>query len=224
MARPDNYDLGTLFDILNLLGRYVLEGKRDPKWVAKLIQERVIDRKEDGSLDLVDTCEVIDLGLVTVDYDLPVEEMLADIKDSFQVAETFWDAPRAYDGGAPNIHLAAIHYTFNSNSYTSGITLNDIRKLTDNRDYVPVQLPELAACLRAKGDILNEQNIRQLIALGLGVGSSGTTGNVPMVFEKIPILRKLLASDPYEIGTTHTFDAKVDGREWYLVRVRDHRI
>jgi hypothetical protein len=219
MPRPDNYELGKFLKKLLLLGRYVEDGKRSPEWAMQMIQN-VIDRKEDGSPDFNESCEVVDLGTVPVNYDLSTAELVNGYKSVFLWQEQFETLPRAYEDGEPNIHLAALHYTFGPGAYAEHVTLNDIRKLNAASGYVPVQLPELTACLNHRMEILQGRKIRKLLTLGLGVGVPGTVGGIPMVFEHVPVARRFDHTEAFGIETDCTFGGWVDRDDWYLVRVR----
>jgi hypothetical protein len=206
------------------IGRMVDAGKRDPKLVSKAYQD-IIERREDGRLDLVADTQIIELGQLGIDYDTPLDELAKDINKYNAYIEHFAAFPEPMyhqEGRLVLANLVLVNYKFNEFRDELSATYDDIRRMHQEAGYVPVGIRELLACYQSKKDVLDRLTaVSYVRVLTLGVGivtGPGRIGEVHCYFEQVPMLRKMGSNAEFDLTTTHVTHGYASKDDYFLAR------
>jgi hypothetical protein len=198
------------------------EGKRDPEWVSKVLQN-AIENTPDGFPDI--DCERIDLGEVEVDYSLSLEEMLEGTSGHLHYPERFQNCLWAADEGSHKVHMGLVCFSFGG-SWTM-FRGDMIRAQIRRNGFYNTQLPELiAACKHMAANNAKSAKVHDIMAMGPGISIQGGTSNLP---ETIGLVDELVPRADIWPGNEIHLSTEIvrcldDRYFWYLVRfgIKDH--
>lgn len=220
MSRVSDSDLARFHRQMSTLGRMIDEGKRDPEWVSKIVQS-AIEHREDGRVDLVNSSQIVDLGIVEVDYDTPLAELTAGLELFNAHLEKFELLPQPmyhHAGERQKANLVLGTFRYNDLRGHTPPTYDEVRRLLHEQSLVPVNIRELISTWSQKLDKLEELSIKKLVTLGIGVPLHGTHGSIHCIFEVVSCLERWSLKDPFQLKTEDVTLRRAAPENWYLAR------
>lgn len=218
--RASDSQLGQIYRQVSTLGRLAAEGKRDPQWVSRVLQD-AIEHREDGSVAMEH--KFIDLGMIEVDYDRPIDELLEPFYDSALYTSYYRDCTWAADSGKHQVHMGLVtFYLGHAVDPSTRLNGHQLREEICRLWLYDTQLPELFAAAEITQSRLADLGATQdVYALGPGITGRCESSDLPgleRVEEYIPKLSRIWEGNRKVQLSSWPIRITDDPTAWYLVR------